>query len=236
MLKKTLGCLTLTFLLGFGAVFAAEAAHAKAAPAAEKGVITPKAAQQLLKDGNQRYLEVALRLQMAGDEKAKLRKDLAKNGQHPIATIIACGDSRVPPEYIFDQPIGGLFIIRGAGNTAGVEAVGSVQYAVDHLNVPLVVVMGHSKCGAIGAVVEGGHAEGTLVELLKPITASFKTVEAEIAKGGDAMRLTTVANVKRSIEVLKTYEPELQKRLAAGKLLLVGAVYDIETGVVEWLD
>ena len=98
------------------------------------------------------------------------RKELVE-GQHPFAIILCCSDSRVPPEVIFDQGLGDLFIVRTAGNVFDNIALGSIEYAVEHLEVPLLVVLGHGQCGAVTATVEGGHAPGhisNVVEAIQP--------------------------------------------------------------------
>ncbi|MDR3149012.1 MAG: carbonic anhydrase [Oscillospiraceae bacterium] len=164
-------------------------------------------------DGNLKYLE-------ADDTYASARADTSANGQHPYAVIVTCSDSRVPPEHIFGAGLGELFVVRTAGNVIGDFERGTVEYAVGHLNVPLVVVMGHTHCGAVGAALDahGHHAEGSLGKLVSEISGAIGTERNEPA----AVKL----NVRNSIARLRE-SAELQT------VKIAGAVYDIETGKVE---
>lgn len=160
-------------------------------------------------------------------------------GQFPEAVIIACSDSRVPPEILFDQGVGDLFVIRVAGNIiggTGAVVKGSVEYAVAVLNVPLVVVLGHSECGAVKAAVESieekdplpGEIQG-LVDLIKP------AVDTVRGKPGDKLSNAIHANVELGVERLKGLEPLLAGPVREGRLTVVGATYDLATGRVKWL-
>jgi carbonic anhydrase len=161
-------------------------------------------------------------------------------GQFPEAAVIACSDSRVPPEILFDQGVGDLFVVRVAGNVVGGTGPvvkGSVEYAVAVLKVPLVVLLGHSQCGAVKAAVEHidqrdslPGAINELVELIKP------AVEEVRGKPGDKLANAIRANVELGVERLKGLEPILAGPVAAGKLTVVGATYDLASGRVEWLD
>lgn len=187
----------------------------------------PSASLAALKDGNARY---AKNHSEKPDDDNALRLRLAREGQRPIAAVIACADSRVPVESIFDQSLGGLFVIRAAGNTADIQSIGSVQYAVEHLGVPLVVVLGHTHCGAVHAVIAEEAATGCLRRMLAPI------ISARAAAGSDSMQLVTESNVKQAIWTLQGNIQGLTERVAGGNLRLIGALYDIETGVVEWME
>jgi carbonic anhydrase len=162
------------------------------------------------------------------------------NGQFPEAAVIACSDSRVPPEILFDQGVGDLFVIRVAGNVVGGSGAvvkGSIEYAVAVLNVPLVVVLGHSECGAVKAAVEHidqhdslpGEING-LVELIKP------AVDQVRSEPGDKVANAIRANVELGVKKLKVLEPLLAGPVAAGKVAVVGATYNLSTGQVEWLE
>lgn len=153
-------------------------------------------------------------------------------GQNPHAVILGCADSRVPPEIIFDQGLGDLFTVRVAGNVAGVNELASIEYAVEHLHTPLVVVMGHQKCGAVSAAVEGGEAVGHLPDLIKAIQPAV-----DKAKGmpGDVIENAVRNNVDIVVQLLRTSQPVLAPLVKQGKLRIVGAVYSLDTGKVTWL-
>lgn len=158
-------------------------------------------------------------------------------GQFPLAAIIACSDSRVAPEILFDQGVGDLFVIRVAGNViggSGPVVKGSIEYAVAELNVPLILVLGHSNCGAVKAAMKhiDDHDElpgsiENLVNLIKP------AVEQVRGKPGDELANAIRANVELGVERLKGLEPILAGPVRAGKLQVVGASYDLATGRVK---
>jgi len=154
------------------------------------------------------------------------------SGQHPHAEILSCSDSRVPPEIVFDQGLGDLFIIRVAGNVASDTEIGSLEYGAEHLHIPLLVVLGHESCGAVTAAVQGGPPEGhiaALVDLIKP------AVEKTRGMPGDPVANTVRINVEMVVKQLRSSAPILSELVAHGKLRIVGAVYSIETGSVTWL-
>jgi len=154
------------------------------------------------------------------------------SGQHPHAEILSCSDSRVPPEIVFDQGLGDLFIIRVAGNVASDTEIGSLEYGAEHLHIPLLVVLGHESCGAVTAAVQGGPPEGhiaALVDLIKP------AVEKTRGMPGDPVANTVRMNVEMVVKQLRSSTPILSELVAHGKLRIVGAVYSIETGSVTWL-
>ena len=186
-----------------------------------------------LKAGNERFLSGAARFPTLQKE---ILADLAK-GQHPYATILSCSDSRVPPELIFDAGFGELFIIRVAGNIVSPEIAGSLQYAGRHLRTPLFVVLGHSNCGAVAAAVDT-RLRGTqqhsriqlLVDCIQPGLADLDVqLDPEVL-----LARAVEANVRWSMrQILDT--PEGRERQAEGRVKLVGAIYDIETGRVRFL-
>jgi carbonic anhydrase len=161
-------------------------------------------------------------------------------GQFPLAAIIACSDSRVAPEILFDQGVGDLFVIRVAGNViggSGPVVKGSIEYAVAELNVPLVMVLGHSNCGAVKAAIKhiDDHEDlpgsiDNLVNLVKP------AVEQVRGKPGDQLANAIRANVELGVERLEGLEPLLAGPVRAGKLKVVGATYDLASGRVKVLD
>ena len=159
------------------------------------------------------------------------QRTLAK-GQQPHAAILSCADSRVPPEIVFDQGLGDLFTVRSAGNVAGDIEIGSLEYAVAHLDTPLLVVMGHQGCGAVTAAVEGGEALGHTSAFITPILPAVS--QARQLAGNvveDAVRL----NVERVVDQLRASRPVLAEQIARGKLRIVGAVCSLDTGRVNWL-
>ena len=164
-------------------------------------------------------------------ETANRQRELVSE-QNPHAEILSCSDSRVPPEVIFDQGLGDLFIVRVAGNVASDTELGSLEYGAEHLHVPLLVVLGHQHCGAVTAAVEGGGAEGhiaALVKLLRP------AVEETRKLPGDPVENAVKANVEMVAKQLRTSTPVLAKLVAQGKLRVVGALYSLDTGKVTWL-
>ena len=164
-------------------------------------------------------------------ETLERQRELA-SGQSPHAEILSCADSRVPPELIFDQGLGDLFIIRVAGNVVSDTELGSLEYGAEHLHVPLLVVLGHQHCGAVTAAVEGGEAEGhiaALVNLLRP------AVEKTRGMPGDHVENAVKANVEMVVKQLRSSTPVLAKLVSEGKLKVVGAVYSLDTGKVTWL-
>ena len=181
-----------------------------------------------LKAGNQHHMtHTYTHPHQTGARRAELA-----HGQHPRAVILTCADSRVPPEIVFDKGLGDLFTIRVAGNIAGDAEIASIEYAVEHLHTPLVVVMGHQSCGAVAAAIEGGEAPGhlpTLVEAIRPAVEKAKALPGDLA--ANAVRL----NVEMVVEQLRASHPVLAEHVAEGKLRIVGAVYSLDTGNVAWL-
>ena len=178
--------------------------------------VDSETAMSLLTEGNRRYVEGGFSNRNTGNDR---RADTAENGQHPYAVIITCSDSRVVPEFIFDAGIGDLFVIRTAGNTCDVNTLGSAEYAVDHLGCKLVVVLGHTQCGAVQAA-----SEEVDDELICAITSKIR--EASEKCSGDACS----CNVCCTLGMLKErlhYQDDVR---------FAGAVYDIKSGRVAFLD
>ena len=194
------------------------------------------AAQALarLKAGNERFVRGRARFPTV---KKEVLAALAK-GQQPYATIVGCSDSRVPPELLFDAGFGELFIVRVAGNVISPEVMGTLQYAAVHLHTPLFVVLGHEGCGAVQAAVaakfEGARERRRIALLLKRILPGLQ----DLRPGRDApaqMKAAVEANVRWSIRQLRE-TPEGKARMAEGILKLVGAVYELESGRVRFLE
>ena len=153
-------------------------------------------------------------------------------GQKPHAIILSCADSRVPPEVVFDKGLGDLFVIRVAGNIAESAELASIEYAAEHLNVPLVVVMGHKRCGAIqaaaGTVDPGGH----IADLVKQIQPSVNRARD---MAGDLIDNAVHTNIEDVVKNLRRSQPILNQMVESGRLRIVGAYYDLDTGKVDWL-
>jgi carbonic anhydrase len=189
---------------------------------------------KVLKEGNARYLEGKPQHPHQDRERRALT---AGQGQHPLATVLTCSDSRLPAEIIFDQGIGDLFMIRVAGNVSATDEIGSIEYAVDHLATPLVVILGHTQCGAVTAVVENAKLPpniAALVEPIKPAVAKAREANPEAAK--DALLSAAIKdNIWQSIEDLLKKSPIIREKVRDGKARVVGALYEIDTGQVQWL-
>ncbi|RJR36459.1 MAG: carbonic anhydrase [Deltaproteobacteria bacterium] len=205
------------------------------APAAGPGPgISPDAALKMLTDGNNRY--AVARSKHPHQNKAR-RVLTATKGQTPFATILSCSDSRAPVELIFDQGVGDLFVVRVAGNVAGEDEIASMEYAGEHLHTPLLVVLGHSKCGAVTAVVEDAQLHGSLPALaakIKPAVAKTKAAHQDL-KGAALLDAAIKANVHQAMEDLFAKSPIIKDLVKAGKLKVMGAIYDLESGKVAWL-
>jgi len=162
---------------------------------------------------------------------ASRQRELA-SGQHPHAAILSCADSRVAPEIVFDQGLGDLFDVRVAGNVAGDTEIASLEYAAEHLHVPVVVVMGHQKCGAVTAAADAGEPEGHLSALVGPIRPAVQ--RAKTMKG-DTIENAVRINVEMVVDQLRGSKPILGELVSKHELRIVGAVYSLDTGRVDWL-
>ncbi|WP_153146658.1 carbonic anhydrase [Dechloromonas sp. H13] len=187
-----------------------------------------------LKEGNERFVAGLARFPTLQKE---VLAELAK-GQQPYATILGCSDSRVPPELVFDAGFGELFVIRVAGNVLGPSILGTLQYAAAHLKTPLFVVLGHEGCGAVKAAIsakfEGARHKSRIEVLLENILPALdglddnQPLDALVSKGVEA-------NVRHTIrELMET--PEVKANLPGSNIILVGAVYDLESGLVRFLE
>jgi carbonic anhydrase len=196
----------------------------KEAKADESPLLTPDAALKKLMLGNQRFV----RQQIQAPDRSPARLLEVAQGQHPFATILSCADSRVPPEILFDRGLGDIFDVRIAGNIATPEAIGSIEYAA-LLGTPLVLVLGHERCGAITAAVQNKPLPGEISTFVEAILPAAKLVKA---KSQDPVDDLMAANVAYQIDRLKK-SPVLSERLQSGKLKIVGGRYDLDTGVVK---
>lgn len=174
-------------------------------------------ALELLKRGNTRFVSGVL-VQKHHD--AETRRRLSE-GQHPFAVVLCCSDSRVVPEILFDQQLGDLFVIRNAGNVVDEDVFGSIEYAVEHLESPLVVVLGHSSCGAVTATCHGGELPGHIIDIAQRIRPS---ISSECCVNDNARR-----HADRMAQLIR--ENPIVEHL---NVKVVSAFYDIATGAVEW--
>ncbi|MBW8862316.1 MAG: carbonic anhydrase, partial [Acidobacteria bacterium] len=181
-----------------------------------------------LREGNEHH--AAKRYQHPHQSAARQR-ELA-SGQHPHAIILTCADSRVAPEIILDQGLGDLFDVRVAGNVAGDAELASIEYAALHLHTPVLVVMGHQKCGAVMAAAESGEAEGHLPFLIAMIRPA---VEKASGQPGDLIENAVRINVENVVAQIRRSRPVLSEAVERGELTVVGAVYSLDTGKVAWL-
>ena len=195
----------------------------------KKSSVSPETALETLKAGNSRF--VTGRVEHPHSDHGRVQT-LSREGQAPIAAVLGCSDSRVPVELIFDQGFGDVFVIRAAGQVAGTDQLGSVEYAVEHLGVPLVVVLGHTDCGAVKAAVGGEKAPGALGQLL----ARLDPVVAEVKDVPEDRRVAAAIekNVDHIIKELRAGGPALAAAEKAGQVLLIGAVYHLDSGKVEF--
>ena len=182
-------------------------------------------------EGNQRFVAGRLR----HDHESEARRAHLTTGQHPFAIVLGCADSRVPPEMVFDAGLGDLFVIRVAGNVVGQDEAGSIEYSIDHLGTPLVMVLGHEGCGAVTAALAKDHGDEVeeLQHLLSVIAPALSGIDPELPHG-ERVQLGVEANVRQSLERIHA----IQRRvgLPEPRARIIGAVYELETGRVRILD
>lgn len=197
--------------------------------------LSPDEALAALKQGNREFLDGSL---PAPEADSRRRLEIAR-AQYPIAVLVSCSDSRVPPELLFGRGLGELFIIRNAGNTIDTVAMGSLEYAVAELAVPLVVVMGHERCGAVAAAVsvvqDGTVFPGSIGTMVEPIIPAVLAARRD--EPADLLDAAVRANVSRTVTRLREFsEPMVLDRIRDGKLRVVGARYDLDDGTVDFFD
>ncbi len=188
----------------------------------------PELALQQLLDGNKRFINTSLTHPNQDSE----RRIALGSGQAPFAAVLACADSRVPPEVLFDQGLGDLFVVRVAGNILNDQLLGSLEYAAAHLNTPLIVVLGHTNCGAIGAVAQGAELEGhiaSLIPAIQPAVDKVRDQEGDLTDNAarEVARMTAIQ--------MQESQPIMADLVKAGKIKIVPAFYDLESGEVSLL-
>jgi carbonic anhydrase len=223
------------FIRWSGLAAGAVLSSARSAACRPAAAADPAAILRQLIEGNKRFVRGELA------HPRRRPEDFAPlaEGQAPMAAIVGCADSRVSPELVFDQGVGDLFVVRVAGNVvggAGPTVKGSIEFAVAELGVRLIVVLGHGACGAVKAAIQHIDANDTLpgsirdlVELIRPAAASVR------GKPGDKLDNAIRANVEVGVQRLKGLDPIVAPLAKAGELKVVGAVYELRSGAVEWL-
>jgi carbonic anhydrase len=210
----------LAFLLGgLGTAFAAEPSK-----------VSPGEALKRLMRGNARF--VSGHMTHAVPERVAEARAAGAKGQEPFAIIVGCSDSRVGPELVFDQGLGDTFVVRTAGEVVDAVALGSIEYAVEHLGSPLIVVLGHERCGAVSAAVAGAKEPGHIAAVLKAIEPAVKQTKG---MPGDPVENAVRAQALDVAKQLQSAKPILAERVRSGKLKIVAARYDLDTGKVEWI-
>ncbi len=193
------------------------------------GNTTPDQTLERLLEGNKRFA--------AGNQnrprQTPARRIEVSDAQHPCATVLTCSDSRVPPELVFDQGLGDLFVVRVAGHVVDDAVLGSIEYAVEHLHTPLVLVLGHKNCGAVTAAVKGEVATGHIANLVKAIQPSVDKVKRQPST---LLENAIRANIERAVMQLCTAAPILAPQVKAGNLKIVGAYYDLSSGAVSLVE
>jgi carbonic anhydrase len=196
--------------------------------------MTPDRALTMLKEGNERWVKDS---PTHPNTESSRREILAKDGQKPFATILTCSDSRLPVERLFDRGAGDVFVVRVAGNTAGSSETGTIEYGVGHLNTPLLVVMGHGKCGAVGAAASGGEVHGKVADIIHAIEPAVERAHRNHpdVEGDEFTAHAIKENVWQSIFDLLKQSEATREKVVKGDVRIIGAVCDITTGKVEWL-
>jgi carbonic anhydrase len=206
-----------TFACLSGAALALAADHPAASVSADNALAK-------LKEGNFRFATS----EVSQSKPTAARRAETAQAQHPFAIIVGCADSRTAPELVFDQNLGDLFVIRTAGNLVDDHALGSIEYAVAHAGARLIVVLGHTRCGAVTAALESDHAPGHIQSLVRDIQPAVKAAKG---KPGDALAAAITENARQVAAQIKA-------KAALGDLAkevrIVSAIYDLDTGKIEW--
>lgn len=205
-------------------------------PLLDRDKITPKEVIDILKEGNIRFIN-----QDTEEKDFKTLIYLTQNQQHPFVSVLSCSDSRAPVELLFDQALGDVFSVRLAGNIASDKAIGSLEFGSKYLGAKLIVVMGHTSCGAVKAACDDfkdGHI-GEIINMIKPSIRHEKTTtvaEERCSKNTDFVQKVCELNVKYQIESILRCSDILEEMTQAKEVGIVGAVYDIATGEVHFME
>ena len=194
--------------------------------------LSPQEALDFLLEGNRRFREEEN--QHPHEDMCRLKE--LREGQQPLAVILGCSDSRVPPAIIFDEGLGMLFNIRNAGNVVDDIVLGSMEYAVAHLNVKLIVVLGHEKCGAVQSTLHGGHNSDHIHSIIEAIGPAYDEISTQDIPFEEKTDKLVRANVHRVVHQIRISDPILRNKVESGDLLVVGARYDLDSGEVEIIE
>jgi carbonic anhydrase len=230
-------------VLGMAAIAATAAALPAGAAAADPAAgpprtsLTPAQALARLMEGNRKFVADE---DNASDLSTRRRLELAR-GQAPFAALVGCADSRVGPEQLFGAGLGELFIVRTAGNYVDDAGYGSLAYGVAALGVPLIVVLGHERCGAVDAatklVANNEQLPTSLTRMVQPILPAVVDARATLPAGGDLVDHAIHMNVRHVVKTLReSTDPLLAAPMREGKVIVVGAYYDLDTGAVDFFD
>jgi|GEM_PF-430484 len=217
------------FLLAAFLCLAACLAGAIASEEEAEGAISADDAWDILMEGNARFVSGDVAAKNFPERRAEL-----VSGQSPFVTVVTCSDSRVPPELIFDQGLGDIFVIRVAGNVMDPVVLGSVEYGVEHLHTPLLVILGHSSCGAVTAATQGG-AEGNIESIMTEIEPAVEVARETNLTGSDLVEDAIDENVDLVIKNVLDRSSITKELVEDGKLVILGAKYSLETGEVAVL-
>jgi len=207
----------------------AQAAHAAGGHDDHAAALDADEALKRLLEGNKRYVSGHAK----GPNRSSARRAELAKAQHPIAVVVSCSDSRVPPELLFDQGFGDVFVVRTAGNIVDSIELGSIEYAVDHLGTKLVLVLGHERCGAVTAALQGGEAPGNIKSVVDAIKPAIEKGKARHTGHGELLDSCIIANVKQVAEKIRKAAPILSEKVEDGMLKVVGAYYDLDSGAVN---
>jgi carbonic anhydrase len=229
--------LPLCILLASGSAGAAEAPPAqvnRVLSAAEQAALTPEDVLVIFQQGNARFVSGTI---TSRDHSALVRE--AALGQYPKAIVLSCIDSRIPVEDVFDRGIGDIFVARVAGNFENTDILGSMEYATKISGSKLILVLGHTECGAIKSAVDGvelGNITAMLARI-KPAITSLANYTGEKSSGNEEfLRLVTEQNVRLTVDNIRAHSPIIRELEQTGAVRIVGAIYDMHTGAVDLLD
>jgi carbonic anhydrase len=218
--------------VGAGVLSSGFAAAAQAAGVPKpQNAISPDAAVKRLMEGNARYVSGVSRRHDFTHEREAL-----SGGQNPYATVLSCADSRIAPEYAFDSARGDLFVARVAGNFVNDDVLGSIEYSVAVLGAPVILVLGHEKCGAVDAAIKAATQGATYPGMIQSlVTSILPSVDKVKTHGGDLLEAAIAQNVRDGMANLHARSAIIQEAEKAGKLKIVGGVYRLSTGKVDLL-
>ena len=197
-----------------------------------ENILSPDAALNRLMAGNKRYVRGSSKSYDYTSTRSQLNR-----AQNPYACVLGCSDSRVGPEICFDESLGDLFIARDAGNYLNVDMLASLEYGTAVLGAPLIMVLGHTECGAIKAAINAEENNtdfpGHIQNIASALSTAVHSVEAKGLRGNALLRAVTIANIKDNVRLLRRSTPILSRRISQGKLVVVGGLYNLESGQVD---